>query len=293
MSKERPIKYGPKEANLFAAIVNKNTYKAIELMTQEGINLNATNSKGETFLHCAVITSQEEVVGALIQAGVQLGIKDNKTFTPLEYAYANNNQSIINLLVNAHIESIVKLHTESLTDDNNIPQENVINPGSREGDRNIEEEEIAQKDNKDATLIPAQAIKEEKNEGGGEASVPTHSVNNKKSNWAALENFFFTLVNKVAIKVLGLYIPGMPTGASTEKSASPASPTQNQQKYWKSPQENGWNIKSSEHIFGAKLYNLPKFEHNKNSSFTILDSELIAHFQDESVPALVDSVTQE
>jgi hypothetical protein len=256
MSKEKLINYGLKEATLLAFIAKNNTPGAIWSMAQEGIDLNASNNNGRTPLHCAVIANQEEVVEALIQAEVRLDIQDKQGFTPLHYAYTNNNQSIIDLLVNAHIESIVKLNTECFTYNNNIPQKNVNNTAIGQG--NHKKEKIAQKQDKNTPLIPAEATKEEQSEGGddnqvlsvcstsgqvsnvglevydtGVGVVRTNylTVSNKKSNWPALENFFSTLVSNILVKVLGLYRPGMPLGSSTEKSAYAGLPGQNKQKW--------------------------------------------------------------
>ena len=92
MSKERAIQYRIEEANLFGVIASHQTYKAITLITQDGIDLNAINFQGQTFLHCAVIKRNQVVVEGLIQAGVRLDIIDNKGFTPLQHAYATHNQ---------------------------------------------------------------------------------------------------------------------------------------------------------------------------------------------------------
>lgn len=335
MSKEKLLTYNVKEANLFAAITKRHTCKAIELMKQEGINLNAKNCQGETFLRCAVSRGNQEVVKALIQAGVQLDIKDNQGHTPLVYANANNNQSIINLLVESHIALLVDLYTQYCAYSNKIPQENVINPRIAEGGPNIEErklepEEIEPEDNNYVAPIPLQGIEEEENKGGDNNQVdlilpqsnshsqgaqkvppaehdfanqalatsssgtnyPAASDDNKKSNWAAFKNFFSSLVSTLSVKVLGLYIPGMPLGSSAEKSAYAVPPSQNKQKWWKSPQENvGGGIKLPLFI-DTKLYNFNQFDYNKNSSLMLFDSEKINDSPDESMLALSGNTTQ-
>lgn len=389
MSKEKRFTYSLKEATLFAAITKSNTYQAIELMKQEGINLNAKNCKGETFLHCAVSRQDQEVVKALIDAGVNLNICDNNGWTPIYLSIASGNIDIIKLLIDAnaqldirdqqgntpvqyafqyqqqeafalllarHINFNVSLgHTsaeliesystfksalcyedEELSNDisqmlstlpfDDIPyQENVINPGIAEGGPNIEERKLEQEEigegDKYIALISLQGIEGEENKGGdnnpvhhilqqsshqgsntkleeydlfsGGAGYPTTSADNKKSNWAAFKNFFSSLVSTLSIKVLGLYIPAMPTDSSAEKSAYSASPNQNKQKWWEKG-GNSWVASSGQFKSSAMLGHFSKPSYFKSLTIKGVDSLAVEEINsDEHMTELGDGLKQD
>lgn len=101
MSKQHTLNYGPKEAQLFVAIRQNDTGKAIWYMMQDGINLNATNNGGMTPLHCAIIMQSQTVVQALIEAGADFNICDKNGCTALHLAIASCNEYIMQSLIDA------------------------------------------------------------------------------------------------------------------------------------------------------------------------------------------------
>jgi ankyrin repeat protein len=60
--------------------------KAIELMLEHGLDIDATDSRGRTALHGAALQGFDEVVAALAQRGAVLDVTDDRGFTPLDTA---------------------------------------------------------------------------------------------------------------------------------------------------------------------------------------------------------------
>lgn len=59
---------------------------AMELLLQQGLDINAVDSRGRTALHGAALQGYDEVVRALARLGAQLDIEDNDGFTPYDTA---------------------------------------------------------------------------------------------------------------------------------------------------------------------------------------------------------------
>jgi ankyrin repeat protein len=60
--------------------------KAIDLMLEQGLDVNAVDSRGRTALHGAALLAYDQVVQALFDRGALLDIKDSEGFTPLDTA---------------------------------------------------------------------------------------------------------------------------------------------------------------------------------------------------------------
>ena len=72
----------------------------VRTLIKEGADINARNHDGETPLHVAVHSGDEEVVNLLISLKVNLEIVNNKGLTPLQLADSLNKIQIIELLIN-------------------------------------------------------------------------------------------------------------------------------------------------------------------------------------------------
>ncbi len=61
-----------------------------QLLTQEGININATNELGHTALHVATKHNKESTIKMLVKAGIDIDITDKAGNTALDYAIEQN-----------------------------------------------------------------------------------------------------------------------------------------------------------------------------------------------------------
>ena len=60
--------------------------EAIDVMLEQGLDVNGVDSRGRTALHGAALLGYDEVVQALFERGARLDIRDSEGFTPLDTA---------------------------------------------------------------------------------------------------------------------------------------------------------------------------------------------------------------
>lgn len=60
--------------------------ETIDIMIEQGLDVNATDSRGRTALHGAALHGFDEVVAALVERGADLGTEDNDGYSPLDTA---------------------------------------------------------------------------------------------------------------------------------------------------------------------------------------------------------------
>ena len=88
-----------KEKQLFNAISNGNINQ-IELLLNEGFNINCKDKYGSTPLHCAVIFNKKEIVKLLIKRGANPNIQnDTEGYTPLHNSVFYGEEEIIKALI--------------------------------------------------------------------------------------------------------------------------------------------------------------------------------------------------
>ncbi|MBN2270416.1 MAG: ankyrin repeat domain-containing protein [Sedimentisphaerales bacterium] len=71
----------------------------VEVLLEEGIDVNAKDEDGKTPLHLAVQEDHKDVVQALVSKGADVNAKDNKGMTPIHLATLRNLRDIIDLLI--------------------------------------------------------------------------------------------------------------------------------------------------------------------------------------------------
>jgi ankyrin repeat protein len=60
--------------------------QAIRVLIDTGLDVNATNGRGQTALHGAALMGFDEVVRFLAENGAELDLEDSRGFTPLQVA---------------------------------------------------------------------------------------------------------------------------------------------------------------------------------------------------------------
>jgi ankyrin repeat protein len=60
--------------------------EAIAMLIEAGLDVNATNGRGQTAAHGAALLGFDEVIGFLAENGARLDVEDSRGFTPLEVA---------------------------------------------------------------------------------------------------------------------------------------------------------------------------------------------------------------
>lgn len=90
----------PREENLFDAVKNRQK-GAIHYLINQGHDLNAKDSMGDTPLHWAVLMKSAEIVHTLIYAGADLNAEGYDGGTPLQYALDQIQLIIAKILIDA------------------------------------------------------------------------------------------------------------------------------------------------------------------------------------------------
>jgi ankyrin repeat protein len=70
----------------------------MELLINNGANINARNRSGMTPLHAAALMGQYKAVELLVNKGADVNAKNNEGITPLQIASRKGYQSIVTLL---------------------------------------------------------------------------------------------------------------------------------------------------------------------------------------------------
>ena len=77
------------------------------LLSQNGEDVNAKNSSGNTALHYAVATKDVEMVTLLLSHGAKTDIKNNKGWSPLMIAEKKNLNDVVNVMKNYSKDNVV------------------------------------------------------------------------------------------------------------------------------------------------------------------------------------------
>lgn len=84
---------------LHAAISNKDIIKVKDILNQRKVAIDTSDMFGRTALHLAVIYSCNDIIEILTQQGIDVNSKDKMLQTPLSYALALYDLEIVNLLL--------------------------------------------------------------------------------------------------------------------------------------------------------------------------------------------------
>ena len=91
---------GPQEdAELFHAVDTGQSVSQINLILDKGVDVNISNSEGDTPLHYACIKGHKEVAMALVDRGADVHARDVVQLTPLHFACINGNMELAMALV--------------------------------------------------------------------------------------------------------------------------------------------------------------------------------------------------
>ncbi|MDZ7719148.1 MAG: ankyrin repeat domain-containing protein [Balneolaceae bacterium] len=88
------------ERGLFEAL-KMNDIRSISEYVQEGVNINAKNSKGNTPLHYAISDGNEKLVNHLIELGANVNEMNANHNTPLTIAIIRDRNEIVDILLRA------------------------------------------------------------------------------------------------------------------------------------------------------------------------------------------------
>ncbi len=83
--------------SLYMAITNFRNDNA-ELLISKGADLNVTDSKGQTPLHCVAARGMKEIAAKMIANGAKKNVKDNEGKTPLNLASDSEHEEVVKLL---------------------------------------------------------------------------------------------------------------------------------------------------------------------------------------------------
>ena len=88
-----------------------NAYKCLQVLIEQGINVNIPDDDGETPLHKACSFNNVESIKLLLLNGANVNIPDNYGSAPLHFACENNIVEVVKLLIlngaNVNIQNIV------------------------------------------------------------------------------------------------------------------------------------------------------------------------------------------
>ena len=70
---------------------NQDALEAVKVALELGLDVNATNDRGETALHGAAARGSNEIVQLLVDRGARLDVKNSRGFTPLNIANGEGN----------------------------------------------------------------------------------------------------------------------------------------------------------------------------------------------------------
>ena len=96
------------ETFLSYAIKRKNEEISKLIITLPLLDLSYKDSKGNSYLHLAVINGLINIIELLIKKGININSQNNEGNTPLHYAYNINNIKIISILIGNHAELNIK-----------------------------------------------------------------------------------------------------------------------------------------------------------------------------------------
>lgn len=103
-------KFESKIEPLIWMAIKKRNYKILELLINNGANINLRNLDGETILHSLVKLEKDQLVEKVLKKHINISIKDNNGTTALEIAVTNKDKSLIEL-INRH-KNLVSLKKE-------------------------------------------------------------------------------------------------------------------------------------------------------------------------------------
>jgi len=108
---------------LILAVQLKNFEQVQSLLAKEDVNVNITDSFGDSALHYAAASNQLEILNLLIEKGANMNIQNSTGATPLHKAAGRNNRKIIETLL-GKADSTIKTNSgllpEQFTSDNDI-----------------------------------------------------------------------------------------------------------------------------------------------------------------------------
>lgn len=93
---------------LFMAVTHQ-CPNIIMFLLSTGISVNtAINARGQTLLHRAVASGQDDLVCRLINAGASLDVKDRRGYAPLHFAVFMRNEAVVQALISRNADVNVK-----------------------------------------------------------------------------------------------------------------------------------------------------------------------------------------
>ena len=173
-----------KETILSYSLKNNNIEIANLILTSPIIDLDYQDKEGNTYLHLAVNSQQEEIIKLLIEKGIFINKQNKNGNTALHLAYGINDNSIINLLIKKGIDKNI------LNKENKVAEE--IKPKNKKMNTNIN---LKNENNKKLLNNNKYIIKNEyktfieKNKNiNGARKKNISSVNNNRNNKNKKEN---------------------------------------------------------------------------------------------------------
>ncbi len=114
-----PDKYG--ETPLYCAVAHK---EIVELLIEKGANINGSHKDGETLLHRAAGQGSKDVVELLIEKGLDVNARDKDGKTPLDIAVEQNKKEIVEFLWGKGLKPDVTalLHSAVLKGHNDVAE---------------------------------------------------------------------------------------------------------------------------------------------------------------------------
>jgi len=110
----RQLKKNALSQKLIQAVrMRKGSYFLIDLVVNQGAEINARDMQGKTALIHAVILQDYPTVKTLLELGASLDSKDNTGKTAIEYSHEGNNQDIITLFFDYSYKKEKKLLKDS------------------------------------------------------------------------------------------------------------------------------------------------------------------------------------
>ena len=93
-----------KQTILSYSLINNNIEISNLILTSPIIDLDYQDKEGNTYLHLAVLSQQEEIIKSLIEKGININKQNKEGNTALHFAYMINDNSIINILLDNGID---------------------------------------------------------------------------------------------------------------------------------------------------------------------------------------------
>ncbi|MCQ2816717.1 MAG: ankyrin repeat domain-containing protein [archaeon] len=102
------IKFKNNEEAMFYYILNSNLKKLEKLFKENDINIEATDSKGNTAFNLAAQIGNEQIINFILSFNPNINTKNCRNNTPLHYALALRNFGLADILIQKEADELAE-----------------------------------------------------------------------------------------------------------------------------------------------------------------------------------------